>query len=254
MSLSGTSTVIGIWNCEAQQRATRRTLLRVLETTLRLAHPLIPFVTEELWQTVAPLAGRIPQVGAGETAIGATEATGATLMLQTYPQADLSRCDAASEAWVVTLKQMVTACRSLRGEMSLSPAQKVPLVAAGDVAALRAYAPYLAALAKLSDVAVAVPTEDQMRNPLNIIPPDQRPRVPLRFADQGQLLESGLLDGGGTIAQRPVVVDAPMDKGHVVLFANNPVYRGSTLGSYFLVFNTILNFDYLNAGRVNAPR
>jgi valyl-tRNA synthetase len=139
---------------ETQQRATRRTLLRVLETTLRLAHPLIPFVTEELWQTVAPLAGRIPQVGAGVTAIGATEATGATLMLQTYPQADLSRCDAASEAWVVTLKQMVTACRSLRGEMSLSPAQKVPLVAAGDVAALRAYAPYLAALAKLSDVAV----------------------------------------------------------------------------------------------------
>lgn len=101
---------------------------------------------------------------------------------------------------------------------------------------------------------VAVPTEDQMRNPLNIIPPDQRPRVPLRFADQGQLLVSGLLDGGGTIAQRPVVVDAPMDKGHVVLFANNPVYRGSTLGSYFLVFNTILNFDNLNAGRVNAPR
>jgi hypothetical protein len=101
---------------------------------------------------------------------------------------------------------------------------------------------------------VAVPTEDQLRNPLNIIPPDQRPRVPLRFADQNQLLVSGLLDGGGTIAQRPVVVDAPMDKGHVVLFANNPVYRGSTLGSYFLVFNAILNFDNLNAGRVNAAK
>ena len=101
---------------------------------------------------------------------------------------------------------------------------------------------------------VAVPTEDQMRSPLNIIPPDQRPRVPLRFADQGQLLVSGLLDGGGTIAQRPAVVDAPYDKGHVILFANNPVYRGSTIGSYFLVFNAILNFDNLNAGRVNAAR
>ena len=101
---------------------------------------------------------------------------------------------------------------------------------------------------------VPVPTVDQLRNPLNIIPPDQRPRVPLRFADQGQLLVSGLLDGGATIAQRPVVVDAPLDKGHVVLFANNPVYRGSTLGSYFLVFNTIMNFDNLNAGRVNAAR
>jgi hypothetical protein len=101
---------------------------------------------------------------------------------------------------------------------------------------------------------VAVPTEDALRNPLNIIPPDQRPRVPLRFADQAQLLVSGLLDGGATIAQRPVVVDAPLDKGHVVLFANNPVYRGTTQGSYFLVFNAIMNFDNLNAGRVNAAR
>ncbi len=99
---------------------------------------------------------------------------------------------------------------------------------------------------------VAVPTEDQLRTPLNIIPPAQRPRVPLRFAEQNVLLVSGLLDGGGTIAQRPVVVDSPLDKGHVVLFANNPVYRGTTIGSYFLVFNTILNFDNLNAGRVNA--
>ena len=99
---------------------------------------------------------------------------------------------------------------------------------------------------------VAVPTEDQLRTPLNIIPPAQRPRVLLRFAEQNVLLVSGLLDGGSTIAQRPAVVDAPLDKGHVVLFANNPVYRGTTIGSYFLVFNTILNFDNLNAGRVNA--
>ncbi|MGV3710556.1 MAG: M14 family zinc carboxypeptidase [Gemmatimonas sp.] len=101
---------------------------------------------------------------------------------------------------------------------------------------------------------VAVPTVDQLRNPLNIIPPDQRPRVPLRFADQGQLLVSGLLDGGADIAQRPVVVDSPLDKGHVVLFANNPVYRGTTIGSYFLVFNTILNWDNLNAGKVLPVR
>jgi hypothetical protein len=101
---------------------------------------------------------------------------------------------------------------------------------------------------------VAVPTVEQMKNPGNIMPPDQRPRVPLRFADQGQLLVSGLLDGGADIAQRPVVVDSPMDKGHVVLFANNPIYRGTTIGSYFLVFNTILNWDNLNAGRVVPPR
>jgi hypothetical protein len=92
-------------------------------------------------------------------------------------------------------------------------------------------------------------TDDQLRNPLNIIPPDQRPRVPLRFADQRELLVSGLLDGGSDIAQRPVVVDVPVQKGHVVLFANNPVWRGSTTGSYFLVFNTMLNWDNLSAGR-----
>ena len=92
-------------------------------------------------------------------------------------------------------------------------------------------------------------TDDQLRNPLSIIPPDQRPRVPLRFADQRELLVSGLLDGGSDIAQRPVVVDVPMQKGHVVLFANNPLWRGSTVGSYALVFNTMLNWDNLNAGR-----
>jgi hypothetical protein len=95
----------------------------------------------------------------------------------------------------------------------------------------------------------AVPTEEQMRTPLNIIPPDQRPRVALRFADQNQLLVSGLLQGGGDIAQRPVVVDVPVEKGHVVLFANNPIWRGETLGSYSMVWNAILNFDSLNAGR-----
>ncbi|MEP6691510.1 MAG: hypothetical protein ABJD07_10155, partial [Gemmatimonadaceae bacterium] len=100
----------------------------------------------------------------------------------------------------------------------------------------------------------AVPIQDeQLRNPLNIIPVDQRPRVALRFADQRDLLASGLLDGTD-VAQRPVVVDVPMEKGHVVLFANNPIYRGMTIGSYFLVFNTILNFDNLNAGRKLDPK
>ena len=92
-----------------------------------------------------------------------------------------------------------------------------------------------------------------MRSPLNIIPPDQRPRTILRFADQRELLVSGLLDGGN-FAQQPVVVDAPFEKGHVVLFANNPLYRGPTVGSYALVLNTIMNFDNLNAGRQNPPR
>jgi len=92
-------------------------------------------------------------------------------------------------------------------------------------------------------------TDEALRSPLNILPPDQRPRVVARWGDANGLLVSGLLAGGGDIAQRPVVVDSPLDKGHVILFANNPMYRGETFGSYFFVFNTILNFDNLNAGR-----
>ena len=96
----------------------------------------------------------------------------------------------------------------------------------------------------------SLPTEEQLkRNPGNLIPPQFRPRVALRFDAQNTLLVSGLLDGGTDIAQRPVVVDVPVGKGHVVLFANNPIYRGETIGSYTLVFNTIVNFDSLNAGR-----
>ncbi|MFI5178827.1 MAG: hypothetical protein ACHQO8_09695, partial [Vicinamibacterales bacterium] len=81
-------------------------------------------------------------------------------------------------------------------------------------------------------------------------PPELRPRVTLRFtAEQGQLLVSGLLAGGADIANQAVVVDVPSEKGHYVLFANNPIYRGETIGSYFMVFNTLLSFDNLGAGR-----
>ena len=98
----------------------------------------------------------------------------------------------------------------------------------------------------------SLPTDEQLKrnpNPANLIPPQFRPRVALRFDAQNTLLVSGLLNGGTDIAQRPVVVDVPVGQGHVVLFANNPIYRGETVGSYFMVFNTILNFDSLNAGR-----
>jgi hypothetical protein len=92
-------------------------------------------------------------------------------------------------------------------------------------------------------------TDEQRRNNGGIIPPTQRPRVVLRYADSRDLFVSGLLDGGDEIAQHPAVIDAPYGNGHVVLFSTNPFWRGQTKGSYFLVFNAILNFDNLNAGR-----
>ncbi len=95
---------------------------------------------------------------------------------------------------------------------------------------------------------------EDLRNGINVIPPAQRPRVVLRWGDASDLLVSGLLEGGSEIAQRPAVVDVPVDKGHVVLFTNLPFWRAETQGSYFMVFNAIMNFDNLNAGRKLAER
>jgi valyl-tRNA synthetase len=90
-------------------------------------------------------------------------------MLQPYPAADAGRYDDKAELWVATLKDMINACRSLRGEMNISPAQKVPLVAAGDQAAVEAYAPYLAALARLSEVAAVGDNLPDSEAPVQIV-------------------------------------------------------------------------------------
>jgi hypothetical protein len=97
-------------------------------------------------------------------------------------------------------------------------------------------------------------TNEQLRNPVNVIPPAARPRVVLRYANNNELLVSGLLDQGSELAQHPAVIDSPYGEGHVVLFSNNPFWRAETKGSYFLVFNAILNFDNLGAGRKLADR
>ena len=104
----------------ATKRGTRRTLVRVLEAALRLAHPIIPFVTEELWQKVSLLAGK-------RTAEQQT-----SIMIQPYPKSQPEKIDAQSDAAVALLKRIVDSLRNLRSEMNLSPAQKVPLVASGD--------------------------------------------------------------------------------------------------------------------------
>jgi hypothetical protein len=99
---------------------------------------------------------------------------------------------------------------------------------------------------------VAEDTPDAVR--LNLPRRDEMPRVVLRFAAEKDLLLSGMIVGGNEIAEKPAVVDVPHGKGHVVLFANNPVWRDETMGSFFLLFNAMMNYDHLNAGRTSqAP-
>ena len=123
-----------------QQRATRRTLIRTLETILRLAHPITPFITEELWQKVAPVAGR----------------KGDSVSIAAYPVAQPERIDEVAIAHVAKLKTWVDACRNLRGEMTVSPATKLPMYAVAqsseEAAFIQTAAPVLQALAKLSEV------------------------------------------------------------------------------------------------------
>ncbi|HVL46128.1 MAG TPA: valine--tRNA ligase, partial [Acidovorax sp.] len=123
---------------EAQQRATRRTLIRTLEAILRLAHPIIPFITEALWQVVAPVAG-IP---------------GESVSIARYPQAQPEKIDEAAIAHMGRVKGLVDACRALRGEMNVSPSTRLPLYVVGDTEFMRGVGPVLQALAKLSEVKV----------------------------------------------------------------------------------------------------
>ena len=130
----------------ASARGTRSVLVRELEATLRLAHPIMPFISEELWQKVAPIAHK----------------SGASISMQPFPKYGADRVDAEANDKMALLKKIVTSCRILRSEMKLSPAERMPLIMSGDLELLKAFTPYIAALGKLSEVRIVdtLPTND----------------------------------------------------------------------------------------------
>jgi len=126
---------------EAAKRGTRRTLICVLETWLRLLHPMMPFITEEIWQRVAPLAGK----------------SGDTVMLQPYPVSDPGRVDTAANADIEWLKDVIVAIRNIRGEMNIPPGREITVLLRNggveDRTRLKDNAAYLTKLARLAEVA-----------------------------------------------------------------------------------------------------
>jgi len=189
----------------ALQRGARRTLVRTLETVLRLAHPLIPFITEELWQTVAPIAGR---------------KTHDSIMLAAWPQADFCRLDPDSEAKIERLKALTHACRNLRGEMGLSPAQRMPLLVAGGGAEMAEFAPILQALGKLSEVqivgdlpadtlapvAVAGETRLMLKVEIDVATERERLKKEIDKLEKQIAIAQGKLANEGFIARAPAAV------------------------------------------------
>ena len=131
-----------------RQRGTRRTLVRVLETALRLAHPFMPFITEEIWQRVAPLAGK----------------SGPTLMLQPWPEFNPERLDEAAEGDIEWVKAFMLGIRQIRGEMNISMAKRIDVVlgnaSAEDQRRLADNEPLLKKLAKLESIRVLGQGED----------------------------------------------------------------------------------------------
>ncbi len=133
---------------EALKTGTRRTLIRVLGAALRLAHPLMPFITEEIWQRIAPLAG----------------ATGETIMLQAYPEADNSKVDSAAEADIEWLQGVIVGVRNIRGEMNIPPGKELSVLLRNgddkDKNRLEENEQYLRKLAKLSEIRFLADDED----------------------------------------------------------------------------------------------
>ncbi|OYW92515.1 MAG: valine--tRNA ligase, partial [Pseudomonadales bacterium 32-61-5] len=192
-----------------RQRGTRRTLVRVLETALRLAHPFMPFITEEIWQRVAPLAGK----------------SGPTLMLQPWPEFDPSRFDEAAEGDIEWVKAFMLGIRQIRGEMNISMAKRIDVVlgnaSASDLRRLAENEPLLKKLAKLDNVRSLTAGEEAPLSAIALVG-DMQVLVPMaglidKDAELARLdKEIARLDGevkriGGKLGNAGFVDKAPAD-------------------------------------------
>jgi len=139
-------------NSEATIRGTKRTLLGLLENILKMIHPMMPFISEEIWQIISQKTGTHSE----------------TIMLQSYPLSREKKIDKDAEAWMQNLKNMVEECRKLRGEMNISPAEKVPLLIIGNAKAIQSYQDYLVQLAKLESITV-VDSFEKIDAPVSIV-------------------------------------------------------------------------------------
>ena len=192
-----------------RQRGTRRTLVRVLEVILRLAHPFMPFITEEIWQRIKAQAG----------------VSGETLMLQPWPVANESRIDAAAEGDIEWVKQLMLGVRQIRGEMKISMAKRIDIIVANasaeDLRRLADFEPLLNKLAKLESVRVLAAGEEAPMSATTLVG-EMEVLVPMaglidKDAELARLdKEIGRLEGevqrvGGKLSNQGFVAKAPAE-------------------------------------------
>ncbi|CAL1240976.1 valine--tRNA ligase [Candidatus Methylocalor cossyra] len=163
---------------EADRRGTRHTLVGVLERALRLLHPLMPFITEEIWQRVAPLAG----------------ATGPSITLQPYPEAEASQLDPAAEAELAWVMNLILAIRRIRGEMNIPPAKPVPVLlqngAEEDPVRLQHHRDYVERLARVGSLGWLQPGDEAPQAAVALVGP-LKVLIPM----------AGLIDKGAELAR-----------------------------------------------------
>lgn len=192
-----------------RQRGTRRTLVRVLEVILRLAHPFMPFITEEIWQRIKGQAG----------------VSGETLMLQPWPVANESRIDAAAEGDIEWVKQLMLGVRQIRGEMKISMAKRIDIIVANasaeDLRRLADFEPLLSKLAKLESVRVLAAGEEAPMSATTLVG-EMEVLVPMaglidkdaelaRLDKEVARLEGEVKRVGGKLANEGFVAKAPAE-------------------------------------------